>query len=831
MKKHLEFQWGLEKQIKVSVAGKPQSLFYEAYRQALAGVVEIVRTGALCLDGTDPLFSRGAAPSENLYEYGSSSDQYYYNYPSNMIVFTGERGAGKSSVMLTFVDSLKKSNALLFQKDFIDDMVEHELPFSNSDQVLRLLQDCAFLSLPPIDPTVLENDGQILTMILSRMYQVAASRWETIADSFGGTDYQALLNKKNDLLDRFSKCHNLILSIKKQPSGSGEYNGLDELADMGDSTLLKRELAMLVKRLLEFCGSGRPNSFLILQIDDTDMNIRHAYNILEDIRKYLVIPGVIIVMAANLEHLLRVVESNLLSSYEGTVAHRDELARGIANQYITKLFPQTRQISLPPLSVYLKEHVDTTSIQYDTPQGRLLPDSSSEFDDLQDQIFRLIYRKTGMIFLRHRDQLHYIIPDNMRLLSHFLSMFCQMKDVADPDNAAAGFFLLKKNPSTQELQAHLERLQARLQNVQRFWDYFLSTWAENHLTAEDVLSLTQLSKVNLKDKLGFISRMAPQPESGTHQPSSYAELMRTLMKKEEETDDERCRQFLFALHCALSFMGHCVVLEDLIAYYEKKLHHDEGPIGCRFLRLYRLFGSQLFPHCLSDCESRPLYQNILVNQGDREEKISLNVRWQTNIFTGQQGGESIFPLALNYLLSFYVLFLDYNLTESAATATADLCSLIVNCLYINLNETSSRFVRKRWSGETPFANLKKDVNWEKVQENMLLVVLNWDVQSRIGRSTASGTSAAYKLPTGTIEQFLGAINTYYHQLAVSLRPSQGTLPFLCLEKLDLEEIILFMHNKFGSSDPESSDHTQAIMEFFALKSPASDGGSKKKTAH
>ena len=44
--KKITFHLGAEKQIKISTAGHSDSLFYEGYRQALAGVIEIVRASS-----------------------------------------------------------------------------------------------------------------------------------------------------------------------------------------------------------------------------------------------------------------------------------------------------------------------------------------------------------------------------------------------------------------------------------------------------------------------------------------------------------------------------------------------------------------------------------------------------------------------------------------------------------------------------------------------------------------------------------------------------------------------------------------------------------------
>ena len=93
MKKTLSFEWGTEKQVKVSSAGHKDSLFYEAYRQAMAGVVEIVRASRLYTDSQDLFLEQNNRENgKSKSSYLPQADRYYYNYPSNMIVFSRERG-------------------------------------------------------------------------------------------------------------------------------------------------------------------------------------------------------------------------------------------------------------------------------------------------------------------------------------------------------------------------------------------------------------------------------------------------------------------------------------------------------------------------------------------------------------------------------------------------------------------------------------------------------------------------------------------------------------------------------------------------------------------
>ena len=167
--KKITFHLGAEKQIKISTAGHSDSLFYEGYRQALAGVIEIVRASSGYVRDWDDLSRRGDKALRTPYysqtvENGSfcGGDKDFYNFPSNLLVFTGGRGTGKSSAMLTFVDSWGKKESQLFSREFVEDMVRYELPgmvASAEEQavsaVYDLLRETVFLPLSPIDPTTL----------------------------------------------------------------------------------------------------------------------------------------------------------------------------------------------------------------------------------------------------------------------------------------------------------------------------------------------------------------------------------------------------------------------------------------------------------------------------------------------------------------------------------------------------------------------------------------------------------------------------------------------------------------------------------------------------
>lgn len=760
MGKAISFWWDAEKRIRVARAGEPDSLFYEAYRQALAGVAEIIRASIMQTRSYDSFFPGHDGKSE---PRTTCDSQYLYDYPNNIIVFSGERGAGKSSAMLTFVSGLTDPDGLLFKDDFLSGMVTCELPNVKAQMVKQMLQSCTFVDLPPIDPTTLEDDGQILTVILARMFQLASDTWESGSGKFGREFSAKQLDEKNQLIQKFSDCYEHIRAIKKSSMSKGEpeYDGLETLAELGDSSRLKVELYELVELLLKFCRpEAGDSSYLVLQIDDTDMNIKNAYDILEDMRRYLVIPRLIIVMAADLKHLMQVVESSLLKNYDNSLDSRHEYVEKISHQYITKLFPQTRQIDLPALATYLREHIESMTISYRIPGDTILPDQKGNiFTSPQDQIFRLIYQKTGMVFLKQEHRLHPIIPCNMRLLAHFLSMLVQMEDVDNPDAEEPGFFLEKPDP-VNTYKAHTGKLRTRLQNIQRFRSYFLTTWVNNSLESKSVQLFKDLEQIDIADRIRYIcSRLTDLHHANTKDSSTllkkycgngqYADMVRICQDIARTSWDEELKRLAFALQIYCSLFAQILAVEDLIDYYDARVAEQissaaeqavgdageeegasqyasgrTGP-GCSFSRLHLLFGSWLFPYS-PVCEEP--YVTMNVPSSEPRTEYPLNIAWKLEEMPPIPDDPKILQ---QYATLLYSMLADYRPSDNGEAIWFDLTRPIINCLYLGDRDGQTPLFQTI-SNAVPFdvALTGEDV-WHRMRNSSLITVLNCDVHAKI----------------------------------------------------------------------------------------------------
>lgn len=839
MGKTISFWWDAEKRIRVTRAGEQDSLFYEAYRQALAGVAEIIRASIMQERNCDSFFRRSEHSGQD--ELRITCDrQYLYDYPNNIIVFSGERGAGKSSAMLTFVNSLKDKNGLLFKDDFLLGMVACELPNADAQMVKQMLQTCRFLDLAPIDPTTLEDDGQILTVILARMFRLAASTWEDGPGMFGQEPTAKQLEGKNQLIQKFSSCYEHIQAIKKGGERKPEYEGLETLAELGDSSRLKVELHELVEQLLKFClPEAGDSSYLVLQIDDTDMNIKKAYAILEDVRRYLVIPRLIIVMAADLKHLTQVVESSLLKDYDNSLTSRHEYVEKITHQYITKLFPQTRQIDLPALGTYLKEHTENVTIRYQIPPGDIiLPDKKkADFESPQDQIFRLIYRKTGMVFLKQEHRLHPIIPCNMRLLAHFLSMLIQMENVDDPDAEEPSFFL--RHPDTvNTYKAHAKKLRTRLQNIQRFRNYFLATWVDNSLDSKSVQLFKDLEQIDVADRIRYIcARLSTlrNAERGIQQGDNheniigsgqYVDMMRICQDIAEHSWDAELKRLAFALQTYCSLFAQMLAVEDLIDYYDGYTGEENGAVeknaagggedgeipeeyssttiglGCSFSRLSLLFGSRLFPYPLENENQR-----VTIKLSDGERQSLLDISWKleeplsaTKVSSDKKGQE--------YATLLYSMLLDHQ-HPGGEDIWFDLTKPIINCLYLGDKNDGTPF-SKTIPGTVPLhvSTIGED-SWHTMGNSALITALNCDVQTKIGAALQRGIFAA-KDPA-PMEQTIDYNDwiTRVKDMYATMTDALGKpLPIKFLEKIDFFQWLEPLNTK----GVENSEDWASIVE-------------------
>ena len=408
----------------------PSEFFYNAYQDAKYQLQEIV------------LASYRNQKREQKEPTTKRRIELLHEYPNNVIAFCADRGRGKTTAMLSFSNALEAlgNSPENRPQDFWGTLpaVEHPL-------------DARFEVMAPIDPAAMENTDSVLQQIISQLFEnfcreaKRRSRYES-----GGKKCD-----REELSDKFQKCAQAIDALYKSEKTPDTLieDELDKIAEIGQSGKLLLLLHEMINKYLDFMQNDEgPKLCLVVQIDDADMDIGRSYQILEDVRKYLGLPRVIVLMATNLQQLETTVEQHFLKEYEHGLKYGDsmitvERCHEIAVLYLEKAIPHPRRIYLPDIGETIRQHLSQLRVNYQEPddpsngsadakESKLL----SENGTYQEQLLELLHRKTGMVFTFGQDYLHNLLPAHMRELCQFLPFFVSMEDVSDGYKIAAETF-------------------------------------------------------------------------------------------------------------------------------------------------------------------------------------------------------------------------------------------------------------------------------------------------------------------------------------------------------------------------------------------------------
>lgn len=432
----------------------PTEFFYNSYQDAKYQLREIVLAS----------FQNKKDEEEQLTT--KERIELLHKYPNNVIAFCADRGRGKTTAMLSFSNALEmlgaseKGDPLKFWDNILD-----------KERILAV----RFEVMASIDPASMENSESVLEQIISQLFEnfcrkvKSKSRYES-----GGK------NSDRDALScMFQKCAQAIDALYKDPKTRDTLieDELDKISEIGQSAKLLLLLHELIDKYLDFMRDKESKCCLVVQIDDADMDIGRSYQILEDVRKYLGLPRVVVLMATNVQQLETTVEQHFLKEYERGLKYDDsmitvERCHDIAVLYLEKAIPHPRRIYLPDIGETIRQHLSQFRVNYQDAEN-LLPEKT-----YQEQLLNLLHRKTGLVFTFEPDYLHNLLPAHMRELCQFLSFFDSMKDVSDGYEVAIDIFQKQSFSEGKSIPQFLDQWE---KNLSRLEFYVVDLWSAVNL--------------------------------------------------------------------------------------------------------------------------------------------------------------------------------------------------------------------------------------------------------------------------------------------------------------------------------------------------------------
>lgn len=344
----------------------------------------------------------------------SSTSPYLDNQFSNVIAFCGDRGEGKTSCMSSFATILTDEQARKNACTTDDNQLP---PITIPTDFLRP-QEIEWLDT--IDPSFFDTKHNLLELLLGRMYANVSRRSQNrISNDDRDKSYHRRL-----LMEQFEKVKTDISKIEKNDA---IYDSLEEISDLAAGVNLKSDLQELFNRYLKYVGK----KCLLICIDDLDLNISEGYKMAEMLRKYLVCPQCIILVAVKVEQLIDVIAT----AHKKEVGNADitwEQCLNMAQKYVAKLLPRRNRISMPiptDFCEYELEIMDSEDSNNKDKEENKDKEQKTKFT-VKEKVVQMIFQKTGYVFY-NTQHLSPIIPKNLRSLRHLLGMLYSVPDAKD----------------------------------------------------------------------------------------------------------------------------------------------------------------------------------------------------------------------------------------------------------------------------------------------------------------------------------------------------------------------------------------------------------------
>jgi len=331
----------------------------------------------------------------------------------NILFFTGEKGTGKTSTMLSFMEFLKDYHRISRQgKGLQKEFSLGENPYM-------------FTGIEYIDASTLNDKEDILGHVLSKML----SKWKNeeqrgkYLDSgiIKGNDYEY---KKKQM---YIQCEEIFDRLKALKSAENVMDNdsdmfIEAMESLSFSWNLKNSFQKLVESYLDimvYPDSGneinRKNHYLVISIDDVDMNVQSGFMLLEQIRKYLMVPNVLVLMSANYEQLEKICYHHYLKEFDKLerIDENIQYLQKISREYLEKMAPVQRQVELLSNREWEFFSERKFKIQYKGEKNEQ-ENKLNEEGTLCEIVSRCMHKYFGIWFGPDKKSIYYLAPDTVR---------------------------------------------------------------------------------------------------------------------------------------------------------------------------------------------------------------------------------------------------------------------------------------------------------------------------------------------------------------------------------------------------------------------------------
>lgn len=340
--------------------------------------------------------------------------EIYPGLADNIIAFLGERGSGKTTCVTEFGDILKN-----FHRNRT--YWERECGVEEG----RFGRETHFMVLDPIDASLLDGEENIMELVWSEMCRLFEKNCYQ-SDRWGAQD-----ELKREVIQNFNRVYKTYMNMGSEKAREEQLGDsvIAWLRNMPSSIEVRKLFGKLLDDFFELLGGEGCREYLVVTIDDLDLNLTKGALMLEQIYKYLSHPRVVVLITADMMQLDEICEKNAAHKLRRLTIKEnnrmESLAGKMTQDYLLKVIPLMNRLYLPNKEVTANEIKVMTRKKENEADDK----KHEELVDIKKLFMSHIARKTGIYYDAAGVKVHFCIPQNVRALVFYYNFWDMQLDI------------------------------------------------------------------------------------------------------------------------------------------------------------------------------------------------------------------------------------------------------------------------------------------------------------------------------------------------------------------------------------------------------------------
>lgn len=262
----------------------------------------------------------------------------------NIIAFLGERGSGKTTAVEEFCRILETLSAKKEYRWWLDHAIPEENIRTNLED-----QQYSFHVFQRIDVSMLDNKEDLFELIMSNLLTFFTDR------EFCSCCGAKKTSKEHDeIVQLFDKILRGYYAIRDSREDEYVESYVAKIQYVYNSLDLRRQIEELINRIFAEEKECKKQYYLVIVLDDLDLNIEHGFEMLKQVQKYFSNPHMIVVFSADYDQLNEICWVHFMKAFSGETSHVieatiEQRSRKLGQDYIGKALPISKRFHMPEL--------------------------------------------------------------------------------------------------------------------------------------------------------------------------------------------------------------------------------------------------------------------------------------------------------------------------------------------------------------------------------------------------------------------------------------------------------------------------------------------------